>query len=126
MVYAAAFAGDRLRSADQPTRVNLCLYVMDVLAIDDSKQTVIIDFGSSATWVDSKRAEKAGQVIPIEHGWAPNLQLVANKEIRRSRPEVLHVFAGGRVQCLQRFIREMWHTSNLENFPSAVSKSRFA
>ena len=114
---AAAFAEDRPPPADQPTRVELGLYLMDVLAIDDSKQTVTIDFGISATWIDPRLAEKAGEVIPIEDAWAPNLQLMADKDIQRSRPEVLHVFEGGRVEYLQRFIGEMWHTSDLKDFP---------
>lgn len=116
-VQTVAFAEDRPPPADQPTRVALGLYLMDVLAIDDSKQTVTIDFGISATWIDPRLADKAGKVIPIEDAWAPNLQLMADKDIRRSRPEVLHVFEGGRVEYLQRFIGEMWHTSDLKNFP---------
>lgn len=116
-VQVLASAGDRPPPTDRPTQVSLGLFLLDVLAIDDSKQTVTIDFGISATWLDSRLANKAGQVIPVEDAWAPNLQLMANKDIRRSRPEVLHVFEGGRVEYLQRFIGEMWHTSDLRNFP---------
>ncbi len=110
-------ADNRPPPADQPTQVRLGLYLMDVLAIDDSKQTVTIDFGISATWIDPRLADKVGQIIPIEDAWAPNLQLISDKDIRRSRPDVLHIFEGGRVEYLQRFIGEMRHTSDLKNFP---------
>lgn len=117
LIPGSVLAEDRPPPSDRPMQVSLGLFLMDVLAIDDSKQTVTIDFGISATWFDPRLEGKAGQVIPLEDAWAPNLQLMADKDIRRTRPEVLHVLEGGKVVYLQRFIGEMWHTSDLRDFP---------
>ena len=48
----AALADDQSLPSDQPVEVSLGLYLLDILAIDDSEQTVTIDFGVSARWVD--------------------------------------------------------------------------
>lgn len=116
-VGTSAVAVDRPPPTDQPTRVSLGLFLLDVLAINDSEQTITIDFGISARWIDPRLADKAGQVIPLDDAWAPNLQMMANKSLRQTRPEVLHVNEGGQVEYLQRFIGELWHESDLSNFP---------
>lgn len=116
-VGSTAVAVDRPPPTDHPTRVSLGLFLLDVLAIDDSEQTITIDFGISARWVDPRLADKAGQVIPLDDAWSPNLQMMANKSLRLTRPEVLHINEGGKVEYLQRFIGELWHTSDLADFP---------
>ena len=116
-VGTAAAAIDRPPPTDRPTRVSLGLFLLDVLAIDDSEQTITIDFGVSARWIDARLADKAGQVIPLEDAWAPNLQIISNKNLRLTRPSVLHITEGGKVESLQRYIGEIWHASDLSNFP---------
>lgn len=113
----AAVADDQSPPSGQPVEVSLGLYLLDVLSIDDSEQTVTIDFGLSARWVDKRLASKAGQTIPLKEAWAPNLQMMSNKNIRLTRPNVLHITEGGKVEYLQRYIGEIWHASDLSNFP---------
>lgn len=112
-----SFGHDRPHPENQPTRVALGLFLLDVLSIDDSNQTVTIDFGISATWNDPKFVGHAGEVIDLDNIWAPNLQFLSNKTLRLVRPEVVHIGDGGQVSYLQRYIGEIWHSSDLSDFP---------
>ena len=101
----------------QPTEVQLGMYLLDVLEIDDSDQTITIDLGVSMRWTDPRLADKAGQIIPLENVWSPNLQLMSNKDIRLTKPKVVRVSQGGQAEYLQRYIGTMWHASDLSHFP---------
>ena len=65
------------------------IFVLDGVEIDDSKQTITIDFGISTRWLDSRLVDKAGQVIPSEEAWVPNLQLMSLKDVRETSPKGL-------------------------------------
>ena len=114
---ALSDSGQRPPPTHQPTQVRLGLYLLDVLEIDDSEQTMTIDLGVSMRWTDPRLAGKAGQIIPMDDVWSPNLQLMSNKDIRLTKPKVLRVSEGGQVEYLQRYIGTMWHSSDLSHFP---------
>lgn len=115
-IVTTAHADDRSPPSGS-VEVTLGLYLLDVVAIDDSQQTVTIDLGVSVRWVDPRLADKAGQVVLLKDTWAPNLQLMSIKDVKETRPEVLHISQGGQVEYLQRFVGEIWHSSDLSGFP---------
>ena len=114
---AATDSDQRPPPTDQPTEVQLGMYLLDVVEINDSEQTITIDLGVSMRWTDPRLVDKAGQIIPMEDVWVPNLQLMSNNDIRLTKPKVVQVSQGGQAEYLQRYIGTMWHSSDLSRFP---------
>lgn len=112
-----SYTADRPPPSEQSTDVLLGMYLNNVLSIDDSQQTMSIDLGISARWIDPRLADKAGELIPLDDAWNPRLELMANKDITLTKPKVLKVSEGGHVEYLQRYIGEIWHSSDLSRFP---------
>lgn len=111
-----AHADDRSLPAES-VEVTLGRYLLDVVVIDDSQQTVTIDLGVTVRWVDLRLTDKAGQVVLLKDARAPNLKLKSIKDGRETRPEVLHVSLGEQVEYLQRFVGKIWQFNDLSGFP---------
>lgn len=103
------------------TRVELGIRVLDLIDVDDAKQTLSLDFVLSAHWQDPRLGQQVGELgsctLPLDRVWDPALALDGERDIRLGRPQQVVVSDDGTVRYVQRFIGTVRSTGNLRDFP---------
>jgi hypothetical protein len=127
MLLASAAAGsvplDRPDPPGTATAVRLGIFVMDVAAIDDEKQTFTADFFLILRWTDARLgfAESAGseamRVLPVAEVWHPELAVLNQRELRPTLPEQVRVSSDGTVLYRQRYQGTLASPLDLRQFP---------
>lgn len=119
LLFAAVPTGavDRPGAGAGPTEVEVGLYLVDVVSIDDATQTMEVDFALLAHWKDPRLAARAGTTMPLGEAWAPNFQVIGDAGLRLVRPEEVRVGEGGEVEYVQRYVGKLAHRIDVTDFP---------
>jgi hypothetical protein len=106
-----------------PTRVELGVYFLDVMSIDDATQTFEVDLALSARWRDPRLAfsvEEVGSaelVLPLQDVWYPGLSTLNRRDAEILLPDVVRVQPDGQVTYSQRVQASLASRLDLREFP---------
>lgn len=109
--------------AGTPTRAEIGIYILDVMAIDDAAQTFEVDVALSLRWRDPRLAfspEEVGLdelVLPLDEVWFAELGTLNYREAETFLPDVVRVQPDGRVYYAQRLQGTLASPLNLREFP---------
>jgi len=106
-----------------PTRAEIGIYVLDVMAIDDATQTFEVDVVVTLRWRDPRLAFSAEEmgleelVLPLDEVWSAELGTLNRREVETLLPDVVHVAPDGRVSYAQRIQATLASKLDLREFP---------
>jgi hypothetical protein len=98
-------------------RVQLLVYLIDLVEISGSDQSFFADIFIEAIWQDPSLAGRSPNTYDLADFWNPGLLLVNQRDVSRSLPEIVAVDASGQVTYRQRFTGRFSATMNLRDFP---------
>jgi len=103
-----------------PTKVHFFIFVIDIDAIDGSKQSFSANFHIRLRWKDKRLAEKTDSIrrIALEKIWSPRMVLVnQGGNVWESLPKVADITPDGTVTYTQRYVGPLSQALMLSNFP---------
>lgn len=106
-----------------PTRAEIGIYVLDVVAINDALQSFEVDVMMNIRWRDPRLAfsiEETGLeelVLPLERVWSADLGALNQREVESLLPKVVHVEPDGLVSFAQRLQATLASPLDLREFP---------
>jgi hypothetical protein len=100
-----------------PTRVDVSVYMIDLLEISDIRQTLTGDFGVRLSWMDPRLAHLDGCEISLSDIWSPGLVVLNSGRQFAGRPEVAGIGPGGQVKYVQRYYGSFATYHSLHDFP---------
>lgn len=113
-----------------PTRVQVGVYFVDLIAIDDRKQEFTADVFLRLHWRDERLALEDAQepseerVFPVTEIWTPELASLNRRDVKTLLPEVARVDAVGRVTYEQRAYGTFGARLDLRRFPADTQELR--
>lgn len=122
--YVDAAAGPTIDTArpdpgSGPTRVEVALYLVDLIEIDGVSQSFTADLFVIAQWRDPRLASPDGATrrLDLDDVWNPRLQIVNQRAIRTGFPESVDVAPDGTVTYRQRYFGDFTARLDLREFP---------
>jgi len=115
-----AHSATRPDPAGVPTRVTAGLYLLDLFDIDDVEQSFRADVYLILEWKDPRLASTEGdaqRTLALNRVWHPRVQVLNQRSISGSLPEVVTVARDGTVVYRQRLTGEFTIQLHLRNFP---------
>jgi len=108
--------------SNQPTKVNVAIYIINIESINDIEQNFTIDFILNLRWQDPRlihEAAKGNQLCSyrLEKVWNPELNIFNMRGIEGQLPNRVDVKPGGEVRYTQRFYGPLEAEMNLLYFP---------
>ncbi len=106
-----------------PTRAEIGIYVLDVMAIDDATQTFEIDAAVTLRWRDPRLAFSVEEIgleelmLPLDEVWSAELGSLNRREVETLLPDVVRVAPAGRVSYAQRIQATLASPLDLREFP---------
>lgn len=104
-----------------PTPVRLGLFLLDVVEIDDRRQSFLADFNLNLRWTDARLARIAAPgstcLATLDEVWNPHLRILNERGLQRKFEDRVAVDAEGRVSYDQRYFGEIGNRSDLSDFP---------
>ena len=102
-----------------PTKVEVALYVIDLISVNGSNQTFEADLAVWFRWSDPRLASNAQGTrrIPLNDVWYPRFLVTNVRNSDRSMPEVVEVSPQGDVVYRQRVIGTYAVPLDLRDFP---------
>ena len=101
----------------QPIKVTVGIRMIDLMEINDIKQTLAGDFGVVLSWVDPRLSQLEGCEVSIDDIWSPGLVFLNSGRKFTSRPKEVDVGPGGQVTYLQRYSGTFATYHILSDFP---------
>jgi hypothetical protein len=101
----------------QPLKVTVGVFMIDLMEINDIKQTLTGDFAVVLGWVDPRLRQLEGCEIPIDDIWSPSLIFINSGRKFTSRPREVDIGPGGQVTYVQRYSGTFATYHNLSDFP---------
>lgn len=101
------------------TRVQVGVYVVDVVEIDDARRTFTADAYVILRWKDARLAKPGAsrRALPLSAVWHPGALVFNQRNVTRTLPEVVGVDEGGNVECRQRYQGTFSIHLDLRKFP---------
>jgi hypothetical protein len=100
-----------------PTKVSVGILMVDLMEINDVKQTLTGDFAVVLSWKDPRLAHLKGCEIPLDDIWSPGLVFTNSGRKFPERPKEAGIGPGGQVQYVQRYYGTFATYHNLQDFP---------
>lgn len=106
-----------------PTRAEIGIYVLDVMAIDDATQTFDVDLALTIRWRDPRLAFSVDEtgleelVLPLDKVWYADLGALNRRASERFLPVVVRVRPDGQVTYSQRVQGTLASRLDLREFP---------
>jgi hypothetical protein len=101
--------------------VRLGLFLLDVVEVDDRRQSFVADFNLNLRWTDPRlaRPDAPGSIClqPLDAVWNPRLRILNERDLRRKFEERVAIDAEGHVSYNQRYFGEVSNRSDLSDFP---------
>jgi len=99
--------------------VAIGLYLLDLSGIDDSAQTLTVDFMLWLRWRDPRLADPAAgqrglRLIDI---WNPRVVILNERHLEKKLPDLVEVDGEGQVVYAQRFSGTVSSAANFSDFP---------
>jgi hypothetical protein len=101
----------------QSIKVAVGIHMLDLMEINDIKQTLTGDFAVVLSWVDPRLSQLEGCEIPIAEIWSPGLVFLNSGRKFTSRPKEVGIGPGGQVKYVQRYSGTFATYHNLSDFP---------
>jgi hypothetical protein len=122
-LFASAPVGNELLTRpgplDEPTRVRVGMYIVDITDIDDASQTITVDLVVYGAWQDPRLA--SGSQAPRELGltevWHPFLLLIGERDLAKKLPDSIFADGEGMLLYRQRFYGQISSPTDLADFP---------
>lgn len=109
-----------------PVRVEVGVYLLDLIAIDGADQSFRGDAIVQAVWHDPRLADPSRddpRFISVDGAWHPRIEIVNRRAIDRTLAEQLRIAPDGTVSYAQRFVGTFSSPMNLREFP--LDRQRF-
>ena len=102
-----------------PTRVEIALYLVDLIAIDGVSQSFTADLFVIARWRDPRLASPDGVTrrLDLDDVWNPRFQIANQRAVRTAFPESVDVAPDGTVTYRQRYFGDFSARLDLRDFP---------
>ena len=100
----------------KPTRVEVGLYILDLVKIDGAAQAMSVDFVVTAKWKDPRLAGRPRKVS-LDEIWDPELAVLHERKTWKKFKDIAHVDAEGNVLYRQRYWGELSVPLRLDDFP---------
>jgi len=107
----------RPNAGGQPIKVTVGIYMIDLMEINDIKQTLTGDFAVVLRWVDPRLRQLEGCEISIDDTWSPSLIFINSGRKFTSRPREVGIEPGGQVTYAQRYSGTFATYHHLSDFP---------
>ena len=114
---------ERPLAAKGPTEVQIGIYVLDIMDIDDVSQSFTTDFILSISWDDPRLSAKArgnsliGCKLKAYDIWTPKIAIINKRNVQKRTEDILKVDAKGNVVYRQRYFGEFSSPLDLREFP---------
>jgi len=105
------------------TKVTVGIYVIDLMAVDDLRQTFTADFFAIVSWKDPRLAldseDKQGtpRLFQMDEIWHPQLMIINERDLDKHYDDIFRVGSEGHVDYIQRFQGELTTHLALQDFP---------
>jgi len=122
---ASDVVGPRPDPEGVPTDIKISMFVFDIPAIDDTKQTFDTDFRIVMRWFDPRLASDKEEIrqIPIEEIWHPLVAIQNLRDFKKmSNDDVVFVDHEGHCINVGRYLAKFTVPLNLKNFPNDKHK----
>lgn len=111
-------SGQRPHLNGEPTRVEIGLYLIDVIAIDGASQSFTADLFMMLRWRDHRLASPNGtRRVGLDEVWNPRVQILNQRRVDTSFPEQIDIGEDGTATYRQRFFGEFSSPLDLHDFP---------
>jgi len=101
----------------QPTEVAVGLRVVDVTGIEDTTQTVAIDFIVSKEWTDHRLDSFEGCKFEPDEIWTPQIDITNSGRLFTRLKESVDVLSNGRLRQIQRYSGTLAFSYDAHLFP---------
>ncbi len=111
--------GERPGAAAGPTDVEVFLFLIDIIGIDGVSQSFTADLFILQRWHDPRLASSESSVrrLPLESVWNPRLQILNQRKLDTTFPDLVDVESDGTVTYRQRVYGEFSARLDLHDFP---------
>ena len=123
LIIAGVSAGEAALSrpgpADEPTRVDYGVYVVDVGNIDGANQNFTASVALALRWKDPRLASETGEHrrIDLEDVWHPRVMILNQQGVEETLPRVVEIEPDGTVSYVQRYWGQFSNPLRLDDFP---------
>ena len=113
--------------ADQPTRVMVWIFMVDLDEINSAEQSITANVFYRLHWHDPRLIDKEGRyrTYPLNSVWNPSVVIVNQQRGWKTLPEVVRVSPDGLVTYSQRYYGKLSTPLDLRNFPFDKHTFRF-
>jgi len=118
-------SGTRPGVGGQPLTINGTLFLLDVSKIDGADQSFTADVFMVLQWQDERLASAAEGMrrLPLNNVWNPRVQIINQRRIWKTFPEMVDVSPDGTVVYRQRYFGQFASALDLRDFP--LDRHRF-
>ena len=111
--------GERPGAGTGPTDVEVFLYLIDIISIDGVSQSFTADLFVLLKWQDPRLASADDSVrrLPLDSVWNPRLQILNQRKLETTFPELVDVEPDGTVTYRQRVYGDFSARLDLHDFP---------
>ena len=101
----------------QPTEVLVGLRLIDVTGIEDTSQTITVDFMVTQEWADQRMAMFAGCKYSPDEIWTPQIDVVNSGRLFTRLQKSVEVLGNGRLRQAQRYSGPLVFVYDAHRFP---------
>jgi hypothetical protein len=111
--------GTRPGASGQPLTIEGTLFLLDVSKVDGADQSFTADVFMMLQWKDERLASGSEGMrrLPVGSIWNPRVQIINQRRIWKTFPEVVDVSPDGTVVYRQRFYGQFASALDLRDFP---------
>jgi hypothetical protein len=108
---------------NEPTQILIGIYILDIIEINDAKQTFKSNFIHNLTWKDTRLSADAlghslaGCEISVHEIWNPEINFINQQNLKNMLDEVVKVDSAGNIFYRQIFMGWLTTRINLIKFP---------
>lgn len=110
-------ADQRPEPVGKPTEVAVGLRLIDVTGIEDTSQTIAVDFMLTLEWADKRMVTFEGCQYSLDEIWTPQIEVVNSGRLFTHLPKSVEVLGNGRVQQTQRYSGSLVFVYDAHRFP---------
>jgi hypothetical protein len=114
--------------SDQPTKIHVGLFLIDILSINNADQTFTADFRLQLWWNDPRLASntlgkyRTQRKINLDGIWNPPIRFLNSRKLKKQFDDTLEITDKGLVTHTQRYIGDFSVKLALRNFPTDKQK----
>jgi len=112
---------------DGPLQIQAEVYVVDLQAINNAKQSYTGNVFYHLKWLDTRlvHAGRGNKTLKLEDVWHPNIQVLNRQRVFLTFPDEVKVSPAGEVSLQQRMWGDFTQPTDLRNFPFDAHQFNF-